>query len=102
MKTGTLIVFQLERKKKRISMKEACKFYRKLYGYNNCSYYGKYHTRVPGLIDEIPAIRLGKSVLIVRNEDAPLVIALLEEYNAKYVVRKVVLEKEDYSKLNLS
>ena len=101
MKTATLILFQLPRTKNKISMAKACKLYRKLYGYNNYSYYGRYRTRVKGLLDEIGAIRVFKSAIIVRNEDAYKVITLLKEYGAEIFTKKVILNKNEIEKLGL-
>ena len=101
MKTATLILFQLPRTKKKITMDKACKLYRKLYGYNNYSYYGRYRTRVKGLLDEIKAIRIFKSAIIVKNEDAQRVIELLQQYEAHIVCKKVILNKEEIEILGL-
>jgi hypothetical protein len=102
MKTATLIMFQLPRSTKKIAMADACKLYRALYGYNNSSCYGRYHTRVEGLIDQLKGIRLFKSAFIVQTKDVDQVLELLEKHNAEIVQRKVVLEKEDLTKLGIS
>ena len=101
MKTGTLILFQLPRSEKKITMAKACKLYRKLYGYNNYSCYGRYRTRVKGLLDEIKAIRVFKSAIIVKNEDAGKVLALLQEFDAEVFTRKVILSKAEIEQLGL-
>ena len=95
MKTGTLILFHLPRSDKNIGMGQACKLYRTLYGYNNSSCYGKYHTNVKGLLDKIKGIRLFKSVILVKNEDAEEVVHLLDEYQAEVIMRKVILNEND-------
>ena len=95
MKTGTIFIFRLARSRKGIGMSEASKLYRKLYGYNNSSYYGRYHTRVNGLLDEIKGIRLFNGAFIVRNDDAPRVEELLKKYNAEFIQKKVILDTKE-------
>jgi len=101
MKTGTLILFQLPRSKKNIKMSNACRLYRKLYGYNNCSYYGKYRSRVPGLLDKISAIRIFRSAILVKNEDAEKVKELLNKFQAETITKKVILNSEEIKLLGL-
>ncbi|HIH97386.1 MAG TPA: hypothetical protein HA348_07960 [Thermoplasmata archaeon] len=102
METGTLMIFKLHRRDKKISMAQSCKLYRKLYGYNNSSCYGRYHTRVKGILERIGGVRLDNSSIIVKNEDAQQVVELLDEYGAEVIVRKVILTKEDRISLGLN
>jgi len=102
MKTATIVLFQLRRAEKKIPMRQACKLYRKLYGYNNSSCYGRYHTRVDGLIDKINGIRLFKSAFIVKNEDVDVVTNLLFEYQAEIFTKKVIVNKDEERQLGLS
>ena len=60
---GSLIVFTVERSGKGVSPASYSAFYRKLYGYNNSSHYGKYHSRVPGFLDRIGYIKYANGVL---------------------------------------
>jgi hypothetical protein len=101
MRTATLVLFQLPRAKNKIAMNKACKLYRALYGYNNSSCYGRYHTRVEGLIDKVQGIRLFKSAIIVKNEDAEMVLELLKEYRAEVISRKVIVSTEDATQLGM-
>ena len=101
MKTGTIILFTLPRKEENIGMPKACKLYRELYGYNNTSYYGKYHSRVQGLLERLGGIRLFKSAMLVRNEDAGAVEELLKRYNAHILKRKVILSHDDVQELGM-
>lgn len=101
MKRATLIQFRLPRKEKKVSMGEACKTYRKLYGYDNVSYYGRYRTRVPGLLDEIPSIRYPGSTIMVRGSDAPKVLSLLAEAKAETYTWTVVPKKAEAKRLGL-
>ena len=102
MKTATIVLFHLPRAGKKISMREACKFYRALYGYNNSSCYGRYHTRVDGLVDKIRGIRIFKSALIVKNEDVGVVTDLLSKYQAEVITKKVIVTKEEAHQLGIS
>ncbi len=95
MVNGVLILFRLRRKDQNIEMKNACKLYRKLYGYNNSSYYGRYHNRVPGLLDGIKHIRYINSVIIVRKEDSEKIIKFLKEYNADVHTWEVKLSESE-------
>lgn len=101
MKTATLIIFHLHRKDKKIEMSNACKLYRELYGYNNYSFYGKYRSRIDGLIDKINGIRIVRSVVIVRNEDAKSVMDLLLKYQAEIITKKVILDQNDIRQLQI-
>lgn len=101
MARGILIVFKLPRKQKGLSMASACKLYRRLYGYNNSSYYGRYHTRVNGLLDTIPSIRYFNSVIIVKKEDSKKVISFLQRNNAVVHSWKVELSSVEARKLGL-
>ena len=101
MKTVTLITFELPRKEKGIGMDKATKLYRKLYGYNNSSYYGKYHTRVDGLLDKLNGIKIARSVIMVKNENVEEVCKLLNEYQAEIIHRKVIPNKDDIIKMKL-
>jgi hypothetical protein len=102
MKTATLVLFQIPRTKKKVSTGDACKLYRALYGYNNSSCYGRYHTRVEGLIDKIQGIRIFKSAVIVKNEDIDVVTDLLDKYHADVIIKKVVVDKAEMSQLGIS
>lgn len=81
MAQAVLIQFRFPRKK--VSMSAACRAYRKLYGYNNASFYGKYRTRVQGLLDKMPSIRYLNSTIVVRKEDEKKVLRLLKGAGAE-------------------
>jgi hypothetical protein len=101
MKQATLIQFRLPRKEKKVSMGAACRVYRRLYGYDNVSYYGRYRSRVPGLLDEIPSIRYPGSMIMVREEDASKVLRLLREAKAETHTWTVVPRKTEAKRLGL-
>jgi len=92
MATGTLICYTLGSK---ISSTDRSNFRRQMIGFKDFSNHKKYQYYREGLLDEIPCIRVIRSVFIVRNEDRDEVLRLLDMYDAKYFVREVILEKQD-------
>jgi len=89
--TGTLIAFKL---KKEVKSTERTRFFRKLYGCTDKSYYGKYTYKRKGILDDISHRVLIRAVIIVREEDAKELIDFLSD-KAEVYVRKVILEEED-------
>ena len=53
----------------------------------------KYEYKRPGLLDEIPHVKLIRGVVIVRKEDAKKLIDFLKKFNAEYHVKIVELTK---------
>lgn len=98
-----LIGFRLPRKKLGMSTAEANRVYRKLYGYDNFSFYSRYRSRVPGLLDELKGIKLPRSAILIRGETAREVIEFLEENGAEVEVlsREVVLSEKEAKRLRL-
>ena len=96
---GSLIVFTIERSGKGVSPASYSRFYRKLYGYNNSSHYGKYHSRVPGFLDRIRYIKYANGVILVMKENSSLVAKYLEENNAKVFQWEVKLSKMEETEL---
>lgn len=92
MVTGTLICYTLGSK---ISSTDRSNFRRQMIGFKDFSNHKKYQYYREGLLDEIPCIRVIRSVFIVRNEDRDEVLRLLDMYDAKYFVREIILEKQD-------
>ena len=74
---------------------------KKLYGQKTSSHKGKYHYRRKGLLDEIPAHRLIRGVIIVREEDSEQVISFLEGYDTEVNIRRVELTPEDLKLLDM-
>ena len=74
---------------------------KKLYGQKTSSHKGKYHYRRKGLLDEIPAHRLIRGVIIVREEDSEQVISFLEGYDTEVNIRRVELTPEDLAVLDV-
>ncbi len=56
---------------------------------------GRYHNRVPGLLDGIKHIRYINSIIIVRKEDSEKIIKLIKEYNADVHTWEVKLSESD-------
>ena len=79
-----LIAFNLPRKEMGISVAEASKIYRELYGYNSHSFYGKYNRKIGGLLDELGGVlKLSRSqVLLVRKEEGERVVDFLRQRRA--------------------
>ena len=98
MKRGTILVFRIYAKS---NQRVANIFTQKLYGQNTRTHHGEYTYHKPGLLEEIPHIRLIRGVIIVRREDASKVEAFLKEYGAEYYIRTIELEPSDKKKLGL-
>ena len=92
---GSLIVFTLERPEKGVSPTSYSRFYRKLYGYNNSSHYGRYHSRIPGFLDRIRYIKYANGVIIVRKENSSMVVEYLRENRAKVFQWEVELSRKE-------
>ena len=74
---------------------------KKLYGQKTSSHKGKYQYRRKGLLDEIPAYKLIRGVIIVREEDREQVITFLEGYDTEIHIRRVELTPEDLAVLDV-
>ena len=73
----------------------------RLVGQATRSHGGRYAYRWKGLLDEISHRRLIRGVLIVRTEDAGMVVELLRELGAEVQVRRVELTEEDRDQLGV-
>lgn len=89
---GKIFVFTIFKNNERKNIDKFCK---KFYGQETSSHGGKYHYRRRGLLDEIPHIKLIRGVIIVSNDNAVRVIQFLNEFNAEYYMRDVILLPED-------
>ncbi len=92
---GSLIVFTFERSEKGISPGSYSRLYRKIYGYNNSSYYGKYHSRIPGFLDGIRYIKYANGVILVRKEDSSMIVEYLKENKARVFQWEVQLSRKE-------
>ena len=78
---------------------EVSRFFRKLYGYENHSHYGRYRSRVPGFLDQLPYVRYSRGLIMVRRDDAETVKKYLTDNGASVLSWEVVPAKEDLEKL---
>ncbi len=92
---GTLIAFRLAT----YDRDKASELVKRLYGQRTSSHGGKYVYRRPGLLDDIPYVRMVRGVIIVRMEDAKRVLGFLEGLHAEVHVRRVELTLEDQQTL---
>ncbi|MCL5800600.1 MAG: hypothetical protein M1341_04720 [Candidatus Thermoplasmatota archaeon] len=69
--------------------------YRKLYGYNNSSDYGKYHTRVPGLLDRKKHLRYPNEAILLQSGEEQDVIDFLERNMAEVFCWEVILSHKE-------
>ena len=95
---GTLIVFRLKPPQ---DPNKASFLVKKLYGQKTSSHRGKYHYRRKGLLDEIPAHRLIRGVIIVREEDKDKILSFLDGYETEVFVRRVELIDDDLKVLDV-
>ena len=75
--------------------------FRKLYGYNSFSNHGRYNRRIKGLMDEIPAIRYDRGIVMIRENDLLKVKRLIKEFGADYTAWKVIPTSQEMRKLHL-
>jgi hypothetical protein len=97
---GAIIVFK---NKPGTPNRELKRFCNQLYGYVDHSNKGAYTYHRRGILGEIPHIHIDKvrSVIITRKEDAAKIIGLLEEFDAYYLSRTVILNEKDWDKFTL-
>jgi len=92
---GTLIVFSLSLKEKGMERRDAVKVYKSLYGYDSHSHYGRYHNRIPGLIDRVKHIRYSNGVILLRNGEEAEIIGFLRKHRADIHSWTVKLNKTE-------
>ena len=76
--------------------------FKKLYGYNTFSNYSRYNRRVKGLVDDLPAIRYDRGILMVRESDLSKLETLIKKYGADYETWRVLPKDEEIKKLQLN
>ena len=69
--------------------------YRKLYGYNNSSDYGKYHTRVPGLLDRKKHLRYPNGAILLQSGEEHEIIDFPERNKAEVFRWNVILSDKE-------
>lgn len=89
---GKLIAFRVFRNTDAATTNRFCQ---KFYGQDTSSHGGKYRYHKKGLLEDIPHVKLIRSVIIVSMRDVDKVIRFLREFNAEVHVRDVVLTPED-------
>jgi hypothetical protein len=89
---GKLIAFRVFRNTDAATTNRFCQ---KFYGQDTSSHGGKYRHHKKGLLEEIPHVKLIRSVIIVSTRDAKETIKFLREFNAEVHVRDVILTPED-------
>ena len=89
---GKLITFRVYRNNDQRTTNRFCQ---RFYGQDATSHGGRYRSHKRGLLEDIPHVKLIRSVIIVAEEDAEKVIDFLKEYNAEIHVREVVLTPRD-------
>lgn len=95
---GMLIAFRVFR---RTDARTTNRFCQKFYGQDVTSHGGKYRSHKRGLLEDIPHVKLIRSVIIVSTRDAEKVIRFLREFDAEIHVREVTLTPEDRKALHL-
>ena len=90
-----LLRFKLDRKSIGLSMAEANKFYRRLYGYQSCSHYGRYHHQVKGLLDELNGKKIANSAIMIPMENLKILTEYLEGNGAivEIISEKIFIEQ---------
>ncbi|MCZ7372981.1 MAG: hypothetical protein O8C60_04900 [Candidatus Methanoperedens sp.] len=94
---GKLFVFTIFKNNERKNIDKFCK---KFYGQETSSHGGKYHYRRHGFLEDIPHIKLIRGVIIVPTDSAEKVIQFLEEFNAEFFMRDIILLPEDEAVLS--
>ena len=95
---GKLIAFRVFRN---TDVATTNRFCQKFYGQDTSSHGGKYRHHKKGLLEDIPHVKLIRSVIIVSTRDVDKVIRLLREFNAEVHVREVTLTPEDRGALQV-
>jgi len=96
-KTGKLICYNI--KASNISRSDTDRFLRELAGHNDKSNHGKYTYRKRGILDEIPHIKLVRSVIVVSSNKSTQIINLIKKYGINAYIRDILLTEDDINKL---
>jgi len=95
-RVGKIVAYRVMRN---VGHKKTNEFVRKLFGRETTTHEGKYHYKTRGLLDEIPHRKLIRGVLIIRPEDEGRLVQFLEQYDAEYYTRDIILTREDQKAL---
>ena len=93
MRIGKLVVVSSVYGK--IGQRKTDDFVKKFYGQATTSHRGKYRYRRRGLLDDVPHIKLGRGVIIIRPIDLDRVTRFLDEWEVDYTTRDIVLNPAD-------
>ena len=96
---GAIIVFRLPGDMSATGKNRFCQLF---YGQDTTTWKGRYSYHRHGLLDDIPHRRLGRSVVIVRIEDAGRVESFLRAYLNDFHIRRIVMTAEDRKLLKAS
>lgn len=96
-RTGKLVVITSIYRK--AGQRKTDRFVKKFYGQTTTSHGGKYQYRRKGLLDKIPNIKLGRGVIIVRHQDLPQITNFLDQWQAEYATRTIILKPKDQQTL---
>ena len=94
---GIMILFHLANAKNN----DLARFCKKFYGYKDHSNKGKYIYERDGIISNVPHIKINpiRTALIVKEEDADIILDALESFGAEIHKRKIELTSEDIDEL---
>ena len=96
-----LLRFNLDRKKLGMTVGEANRFYRRLYGYHSSSFYGRYHNWIDGLLDEINGRKVANSAIMVPETSYSQLTKYLNENGAtvEIVSENIFIEEDEFGKI---
>lgn len=97
-KFGKLVIFKPT---KDAQLKERTAQSRALHGYIDRSSFGRYKYQRDGFLDTINYIYPIRSVLIVKESDGNKLLSFLKLFKTEIFVRRIVLEEEDRSMLEV-
>lgn len=83
------------------NVKKKMKLIRKLYGYNDRSFYGKYTYKRKGILSSIAYIKTKKSTVIIKREDSKLLKNFLTKNNIKFSEHLIFLHENEAKKLGI-
>ena len=89
---GIILLYQFHKKTPHAVVNQFCK---KFYGQKTSSHHGKYKYHRKGLLDTISHQRLIRQVVIIKQEDVPLVTTFLHQYPLEFHLRQIILTDED-------
>ena len=94
-----LLRFKLDRNA--LSSGEVNRFYRKLYGYHSCSFYGKYHHWINGLLDEANGKKVSNSTILIPDINLTQLKEYLEDNGAtvEIISDKLFINEKEFARI---